>query len=351
MKKIIFYLIKVFFYMCSLTMFLLFSCSEPGEKTWSKSTYVDKDPSITLEDITIGDQQGEFEYKITNTGNDLLKLINYPNIVICGKNESDFLVIEQPSKLEIEGGQSTTFKIKFHPKSPGTKEAIIAIPNNTKVNPYTYPISNISQQYKLTINSTNRGDVSSSITFYNKLNTTIYADPDINFYFYKWRVISGNVTIDTPNLRSTAISVYGNNAVIEPMIFTFDPKKAPNINLETIQCKDFHDYAFIPLSKTWEEADIFCSDNNGYLATITSSEENNFVHYIRGDSGIIWLGARRNEDGIFQWITSEPFNYENWDNNQPDNYHGNEYYLEMKSDGEWNDIESKKHYFVCEWGN
>ena len=353
MGNIIFKAVLKLFYGGLLISIVFLSCSQPKEELYSKATDLKEVPVIIVEDVTSGNQTNEYEYQILNTGKKVLKLTNFPGVVITGADASDYSIIEQPSMQEIGTGQSTSFKIRFDPETSGTKNANIYIPNNSKSNPYTLTISKNAQQYLLTINSNNRGDVSPSITFVNKLNTTIIASPKSNFYFYKWKVISGTVTIDLPNSSITSITVNGCDAVIAPVFYAFDPNKTSGINLEAIQSRGTHDYALIISAKTWQNAQNFCSANaGGYIATITSGDENNFIHTMRGGSNNIWLGGKRNAEDNFYWISGEKFDYENWDSGEPNNQNWNEDCIEMRSNGEWNDTEyDKKRDFICEWGH
>ena len=56
-----------------------------------------------------------------------------------------------------------------------------------------------------------------------------------------------------------------------------------------------------------------------------------------------WLGADDlDEEGNFQWITGEPFSYNEWPAGQPDNYSTetgeDENFLGIWADGTWNDF-------------
>ena len=86
----------------------------------------------------------------------------------------------------------------------------------------------------------------------------------------------------------------------------------------------------------WENANVAAIEAGGYLATITSVEENAFVHNLAvsnpdfwHSSGLMgpWLGGFQPDGspepaGGWQWVTGEPFIYTNWTINEPDN--GNE---------------------------
>ena len=84
---------------------------------------------------------------------------------------------------------------------------------------------------------------------------------------------------------------------------------------------------------SWDEAQAACVDRGGYLATITSAEENTFVFsLVSGDSAFWYLDAFDNglgpwlggyqppglpPDEGWQWVTGEPFVYTNWETDQP----------------------------------
>jgi hypothetical protein len=94
-----------------------------------------------------------------------------------------------------------------------------------------------------------------------------------------------------------------------------------------------HRYALIPSGPIdWTSAKSAAEALGGHLATITSAAENEFLFSLANDvnhwlpqhgfqvSGP-WLGGFRASSDNFdwRWITNEPFNYSNWETNQPDN--------------------------------
>ncbi|MBN2864365.1 MAG: C-type lectin domain-containing protein [Bacteroidales bacterium] len=94
--------------------------------------------------------------------------------------------------------------------------------------------------------------------------------------------------------------------------------------------------AVLAAGLSWHEAKAACEQRGGYLATITSEQENTFVFnlvksnndfwyldYLGNGLGP-WLGGfqpdgSQEPDGGWEWITSEPFSYTNWETGQPDN--------------------------------
>lgn len=117
-----------------------------------------------------------------------------------------------------------------------------------------------------------------------------------------------------------------------------------------------HWYDYVGFSDTgWQSAKESAENSNwlgmiGYLATITSSDENNFIAGIY--HGNAYLGAT-NLTGGWSWITDEVFSYTNWwtgePNNAPNSVTGENFLMMWHSDGvpssfatgasnTWNDI-------------
>jgi len=90
--------------------------------------------------------------------------------------------------------------------------------------------------------------------------------------------------------------------------------------------------------------------NAGYLATITSEQENQFLVDTLGGAAITnhWLGGYQDTedpayvepDGGWKWITGEAWTYDHWLEGQPDNGWREEDHLMMvweTTEGLWND--------------
>ncbi|MDQ3143173.1 MAG: HYR domain-containing protein, partial [Bacteroidota bacterium] len=99
----------------------------------------------------------------------------------------------------------------------------------------------------------------------------------------------------------------------------------------------------------WATARFLCKQNGGNLASITSEEENNFVSAkLNGQTA--WIGGSDElSEGRFLWNDGSNFSYSKWYPGQPNNFGGNEDYIELLPDGNWND-QNGTHYreFVCE---
>jgi len=104
-----------------------------------------------------------------------------------------------------------------------------------------------------------------------------------------------------------------------------------------------HKYVFYVSDLNWDEAKEYCENMGGHLATITSQEEQNALNVAYNliyKTNNIWflfqIGASDvNQEGVWEWITGEPFNYTNFMDGQP-NYTTIENYLSMGT--QWNDI-------------
>jgi hypothetical protein len=114
-----------------------------------------------------------------------------------------------------------------------------------------------------------------------------------------------------------------------------------------------YDFVYSP-NITWTSEDAAAMADtwhgvNGYLATITSAAENNFLFSTfpaqAGGTQEGWLGGYQNTaspsysepDGGWQWVTGEPWNYTSWATNEPDN-DGSQNYL--RGGSAWDDFQN-----------
>lgn len=109
---------------------------------------------------------------------------------------------------------------------------------------------------------------------------------------------------------------------------------------------------------TWESAQEYCAGVSGYLATITSQEENDFLYdYITrmGCTDAFFGLTDAAAEGIWTWVTGEAMDYTNWHAGEPNNDGGDEDYgsfFYKNTDGTWNDgrFGNDTSAFLCEWG-
>ena len=123
-------------------------------------------------------------------------------------------------------------------------------------------------------------------------------------------------------------------------------------------------YAVIKGVMTWEDARAYCESQGGQLATIANQEQMDEITALLEENQVktVWLGAANfSEDGAFQWLTGEPFQFTAWAKGEPNNENGEEHYLMMYQKDEegwvWNDsvlrgmtsFEQISCGFVCQW--
>lgn len=67
----------------------------------------------------------------------------------------------------------------------------------------------------------------------------------------------------------------------------------------------------------WSDARTQAEELGGYLVTITTQEEQDFVAAISDSSIWSWMGGWKNPKSGWQWITGEPWSHANWHPNEP----------------------------------
>ena len=135
-----------------------------------------------------------------------------------------------------------------------------------------------------------------------------------------------------------------------------------------------HYYQAFDEGMTWGEANDFCSDLGGHLATITSEEEQQFISSMisSGAKNSYWLGATKIGDlnnNQFEWITGEVWSYDNGKYNNNMKSGGEDCLMIYRLNnpraaeyaGEWNDLNgdgtcgdepffgTNNFGFICEW--
>lgn len=104
---------------------------------------------------------------------------------------------------------------------------------------------------------------------------------------------------------------------------------------------NFYQVVSAPGGITWADASTGATAMGGYLASITSDAENNFVFalidnssdYVQGSSpgGLLraigpWIGSYRTGPNPtdFAWVSGETFSYSNWASGEPSDTNGDE---------------------------
>ena len=139
-----------------------------------------------------------------------------------------------------------------------------------------------------------------------------------------------------------------------------------NIEQTTEKKQETAKYRVYNINMTWEEAKKYCEELGGHLAVITSQNEQDQIYELLKDEKLeaYWLGAYV-QNGVWNWVTDEKFEYENWYENEP-NGGGDYMYMQIFTakytnacngywDDTWNEGDRgggvKVHGFICEYEN
>lgn len=136
-----------------------------------------------------------------------------------------------------------------------------------------------------------------------------------------------------------------------------------NVPKEAVEYNGHYYYVYdIDTITDWNMAQEYCEEQGGYLATITSQDENDFVYaYLEEyDYESAYFGfTDQEEEGNWKWVNGEISSYTNWHSGEPNSENINEdfamFYYKF-SDGTWNDGDfgnrtaNGGRAFICEWG-
>jgi len=103
---------------------------------------------------------------------------------------------------------------------------------------------------------------------------------------------------------------------------------------------------------TWSNALVACQEIGANLVSINSAGEDEFVSNICGQTNC-WIGLNDAvEEGNYKWSDGSPFDYSNWDSDQP-NPDGSEDYILIRNnfvvEGKWHDFPASSTWIgICE---
>lgn len=112
------------------------------------------------------------------------------------------------------------------------------------------------------------------------------------------------------------------------------------------------EYIYFPTAKNWTDAQKYCTQNYGGLATITTDEDYQKAMG-EGNSTDSWIGLNRSQvnSDIWLWSYRQPSIFFKWCVLQPNNFNGKQNCVAMGPCG-WNDLECvKKLPFYCNSGS
>lgn len=186
------------------------------------------------------------------------------------------------------------------------------------------------------------------------------------FDFETTWMMPSNTSYSYPILRNnTQITGDGDNSEVEPPP-TEEDGNDTTIPADAVEYNG-HFYKVYDYSLSWTDANTACAEMGGYLATLTSVDEEKFVYDLlkNGAKNYYWLGGSdEKQEGVWEWITGEDWNYTHWFSGQPDNHsdHTGEpenYLVIARANMGWNDLpntgdtygssELKNSGYICEW--
>jgi hypothetical protein len=109
-------------------------------------------------------------------------------------------------------------------------------------------------------------------------------------------------------------------------------------------------YWYCPVLGSAFAASDLCTGSGTHLATISDQGEDDLVWLMIGDDAWIGLTDLGTED-VFEWVTGEPFSYDNWETGEPDDAYGGEDCVVVHGvTGLWHDRYCELTYdAVCEY--
>ena len=159
----------------------------------------------------------------------------------------------------------------------------------------------------------------------------------------------------TASVTSTATAAVANVAPVahDDAISNASP---PSGNGWVLDTENGHYYREVTTHVTFAQAVAGAAADGGYLATITSADEQAFVvNHVIGGLDATWLGGETNNDqtgnptanaGTFFWVTGPEagtgFAYSNWNSGEPNGgFSATTQYLQIGPTGGWNDSTDK----------
>ena len=108
---------------------------------------------------------------------------------------------------------------------------------------------------------------------------------------------------------------------------------------DKIEVNGISKYKYIKGLFTWSQAKSDAEYMGGMLASITKETENKKISKIL-DNNKAWIGGNNSDfEGRWNWVSGEPFKFENWAKNRPLKNGNSEDFLEIQKDGKWNDTQ------------
>lgn len=150
--------------------------------------------------------------------------------------------------------------------------------------------------------------------------------------------------------------IVGDTENVKGFVCEYDDTNADNYQSTKSVEYNGYKYDLYDYSVDWQTAKKICEKKDGMLADIADGEEQEFIWNLtkQGGKSEYWLGLTDIENGgVWQWISSNEFTYNNWKSGTPDNDLGIESYGLIKAEnGTWNDLKGYAYAyhsmgFIC----
>ena len=152
---------------------------------------------------------------------------------------------------------------------------------------------------------------------------------------------NGNGRPDSCDIASGAVSDCNSNGVLDTCETGGGSPYAGAIQWTTAEGGNNHWYYPLTTLQHWQPASDAAGAIGGHLATVHSEAENTFVRTLLPATTYYWIGGTQPVDSCepscaWGWVSGEPWNYTNWDVNEPNDYQGiSEDQVMVVTSGKW----------------
>ncbi|XP_037540516.1 ladderlectin-like [Nematolebias whitei] len=115
-----------------------------------------------------------------------------------------------------------------------------------------------------------------------------------------------------------------------------------------------HCFVFESDEKTWDDAEGYCTDHDGHLASFHDENEYKFIRELiltaSGTNTKSWVGGTKGQNDEWKWTDGSIFSYTHWGEGEPNNAGGHENCMDMNWNGQNyvnDEVCSQKNAFVC----
>lgn len=158
-------------------------------------------------------------------------------------------------------------------------------------------------------------------------------------------------------LRTLSVLTLFLLSAMSPMLGSANAQSSTEMEVLDTAVNPLNNHTYHLLSaSSWEDAAEAARGLDGFLTTIDSAEENQWVFdtfaSFDNQSRHLWTGlSDTDNDGVYKWHDGSPFYYNNWGESQPSEG-GDEDYVHIASTNmgnimpaSWNDLENDPQYF------